>query len=40
MADEHLRIWEKLFGPVLSIFDEAVAAGAVHEAGVSAAEPC
>jgi hypothetical protein len=28
MADERLRIWEKLFGHVLSIFDEAVAAGA------------
>jgi hypothetical protein len=28
MADERLKIWEKLFGHVLSIFDEAVAAGA------------
>ena len=28
MADQRLRIWEKLFGHVLSIFDEAVAAGA------------
>jgi len=27
MADERLRIWERLFGHVLSIIDEAVAAG-------------
>ncbi|MGC2519868.1 MAG: nucleotidyl transferase AbiEii/AbiGii toxin family protein [Burkholderiales bacterium] len=28
MADERLRVWEKLFGHALSILDESVAAGA------------